>query len=304
MSAIRGKNTGLELALRKALTEKGYRYRLYSSKVFGHPDILFPAEKIAVFCDSEFWHGYRFEENVAQLEKLTPFWLTKIRRNIARDKDVNETLKKQGYWVLRFWGQAIQKDLPAIIQEIEDAVAARRKVLDMKAAIKGRTTLAYIESGDSYLFLRRNKKSNDPNEGKCIGVGGHLEGNESPVAAMKREILEETGLSVTSYKYLGILDFLNDLYPPERMYLYKVTGFTGELRECDEGELFWVKKDEMMNLSLWEGDRAFLPLLDADIPTPFKMDLIYEGGELLRVDGPFLEAKKKKTPAKRKRKKR
>ena len=122
MSAIRGKNTGIERRLRKALTERGIRYRLYSSKVMGHPDILLAGLKIAIFCDSEFWHGYRFEENVAQLDRLDSFWLKKIRRNMRRDEEVNATLRRQGYTVLRFWGNRINKDLDGVVREIEETI--------------------------------------------------------------------------------------------------------------------------------------------------------------------------------------
>ena len=300
MSAIRGKNTGIERKLRKALTDKGIRYRLYSSRVEGHPDILLPSLKIAVFCDSEFWHGYHFEENVAQLERLSAYWLAKIRRNIARDEYVNEQLKKQGYTVLRFWGSQIEKDLESVVATIEQAIEERKRIEAWRAAIKERTTLVYIEQDDKYLLLHRVKEEGDMNEGKWLGVGGHLEGEESPVAAMKREVFEETGLTVTAYKYYGALDFLNDEYPPERMYLYKVTGFQGEIKECDEGVLAWVKKDEMMDLPMWEGDKAFLPLLDLPLEHPIRMNLIYRGGALDRVEGPFYPEPKKQPKKKRK----
>lgn len=294
MSAIKGKNTGIERKLRKALSEKGVRYRLYSSAVEGHPDLLLSGLKIAIFCDSEFWHGYRFEENVEQLNRLDAYWLKKIRRNIARDKEVNASLISQGYTVLRYWGNQINKDLDSVVADILRHIEERKEIESWRASIKTYTTLAYIEKGDSYLLLHRVKKKRDLNEGKWIGVGGHLEGDESPVAAMKREIKEETGLEVKAYHYLGRLDFLNDAYPAERMYLYKVTSFEGELIDCDEGELAWVKKDEMLSLPMWEGDRAFLPLLEKEEEHPMRMNLIYRGGKLDRVEGPFYSAKKKK----------
>ena len=294
MSAIRGKNTGIERKLRKALTEKGYRYRLYSSRVEGHPDILFPSLKIAIFCDSEFWHGYRFEENEAQLERLDAYWLKKIRRNIARDEYVNETLRREGYTVLRFWGKQIEKSLDEVVLAIEQTVAKRRQIETWRSQIKERTTLVYIERGESYLLLHRVKEKEDMNEGKWLGVGGHLEGTETPAAAMKREVLEETGLTVRKYHYYGALDFLNDQYPPERMYLYKVTEFEGEVKECDEGVLAWIDKKQMMSLPMWEGDKAFLPLLEQEAEGPLRMNLIYHGGKLDAVEGPFFPKKKKK----------
>ncbi len=301
MSSIRGKNTGIEMALRKALTEKGVRYRLYSSKVFGHPDICLPRLKIAIFCDSEFWHGYHFEENESKIKTNRDYWIPKIKANIARDKLVNATLKSEGYTVLRFWGHEIETNLESVVSSILETIQKKEEVLSQKEAIASRTTLCYIERGDEYLFLHRVKKEADVNAGKYIGVGGHIEQGESPVACMKREIAEETGLRVKKYRYLGKIDFLNDLYAPERMYLYKVTAYEGELSPCDEGDLLWVKKNVMMNLNLWEGDRIFLPLLDKENPKPFQLDLHYSGDELVTSVGPYYE-KAKKAAKKKKRK--
>ena len=294
MSAIRGKNTGIERKLRKALTDKGIRYRLYSNKVMGHPDILLPSVKTAIFCDSEFWHGYQFEENVQQLERLNEYWLAKIRRNMARDVEVNNELRREGYTVLRFWGKQIEKDIDAVVDQIISTIDERNRIEQWRGQIKQRTTLAYIEKDGCYLLLHRTKKKKDVNQGKWIGIGGHLEPGESYVAAMKREIYEETGLTVTGYQYYGALDFLNDTAEPERMFLFKVTSFEGEIRECDEGELAWVPKDQMASLPMWEGDLAFLPLLEEEHPSPFRMNLIYHDNELVRVEGPFYAGKKKK----------
>ena len=293
MSAIRGKNTGIEKKLRKALTEKGVRYRLYSSRVFGHPDILIGKLKIAIFCDSEFWHGYHFEENLAANPNLTAFWIEKIRRNIRRDELVNETLKRQGFTVLRYWGKQIEKEIDAIVDEILEVIAKREEIESWRSQIASRTTLAYIEKGDAYLLLHRVKKDHDVNQGKWIGIGGHLEERETPVQAMKREIREETGLTVKGYRYYGYIDFLNDLAAPERMYLYKVTSFEGELIDCDEGELAWIKKEKMTDLPMWEGDKAFLPLLEEDAKTPLRLTLIYHGNKLDHVEGPFYLKKAK-----------
>ena len=301
MSAIRGKNTGIEKILRKALTEKGVRYRLYSSEVFGHPDLCLPRLKIAIFCDSEFWHGYHFEENEAKIKTNRDYWIPKIKANIARDKIVNATLTGEGYTVLRYWGHEIETNLDAVVSSILETIKKKEEVLRQKKAIASRTTLCYIERGDEYLFLHRVKKEKDVNAGKYIGVGGHIEPGESPAACMKREILEETGLRVKKYAYLGKIDFLNDLYPPERMYLYKVTAFEGELSSCDEGDLVWVKKNEMMNLNLWEGDRIFLPFLEKENEKPFQLDLHYSGDDLVTSVGPYFERPRK--PAKKKKRK-
>ena len=302
MSRIRSKNTGIELALRKALTQKGLRYRLYSSKVFGHPDIVFNYEKVAIFCDSEFWHGFNFEENKTKIKSNTSYWIPKIERNIARDKEVNEVLKSQGFTVLRYWGEEIEDELPRVVDEIISTLNKRRAIQSKIDSIKEKTTLGYAEKDGSYLMLYRNKKKSDPNEGKWIGVGGHLEQNESPLKCMKREFKEETGLDIVKSKYLGIIYFLNDSYPPELMYLYKITDFNGEMTVCNEGELKFVPKDKILSLPLWEGDKAFLPLLDVDVPKPFKMELIYEGGTLKEINGPYFakETKKKKRKPKNK----
>lgn len=291
MKRICSRDTGIEMKLRRALKEKGLSYRVCSSLVPGHPDILFPRLRIAIFADSEFWHGYHFDENKSRLTTNPDFWVKKIERNIARDKEVNGLLADQGYLVLRFWGQEIEKDLDRVVQTILIHVEARKRILELKEQIHVYTTLCYIQKGDSYLFLRRNKKPNDVNEGKCIGVGGHLEEGETPAQCLKREILEETGLTVKKYVYVGKIDFLNSACDPERMYLYRVTEVEGELRECDEGELFYCPKGQMMDLPLWEGDKIFLPLLES--PSPFGLDLLYDHDDLIEVRGPYPLSKKK-----------
>lgn len=110
MSRIRGKDTGIEMLLRRELFALGIRYRANSNKVFGHPDVSIRKYKVAVFCDSEFWHGFHFEENAAKIKSNRDYWLPKIKRNIARDKEVNERLENEGYSILRFWGKEIEED--------------------------------------------------------------------------------------------------------------------------------------------------------------------------------------------------
>ena len=141
------------------------------------------------------------------------------------------------------------------------------------------TTLCYLECGDAYLMLHRTKKENDENHDKWIGVGGKFEAGESPEDCMRREIFEETGLTVTEYSYRGIVTFVSDLYGTEYMHLFTVTDWEGEARECDEGELAWIKKQELFDLTLWEGDRIFLRLLQEDAPF-FSLKLTYRGDEL------------------------
>ena len=151
------------------------------------------------------------------------------------------------------------------------------------------TTLCYLERGDEYLMLHRTKKKNDENHDKWIGVGGKFEANESPEDCMRREIFEETGLTVTSYRYRGIVTFVSDIYETEYMHLFTVTDWTGEARECDEGELAWIKKQKLFDLTLWQGDRIFLKLLQEDAPF-FSLKLTYRGDELIEavLDGKVL----------------
>lgn len=144
------------------------------------------------------------------------------------------------------------------------------------------TTLGYIETRESYLMLHRVKKEQDVNEGKWIGIGGKFEYGESPEECMIREAKEETGLAVTSMKFRGILTFICDKQDPEYICLYTIDGFSGQLKECDEGELLWVPKDEIFGLNLWEGDRVFFDLLQKDVPF-FSLKLCYEGDQLLEA---------------------
>ena len=123
-----------------------------------------------------------------------------------------------------------------------------------------KTVLAYIRINHQILMLYRNKKENDINKGKWIGIGGHLEKGETKELALMREIKEETGLTVKHYEYRGKLLFVNDDFE-EIMYLYLVESVSGELIDCDEGELQWVDEDKIMKLDMWEGDKKFLPIL-------------------------------------------
>ena len=145
------------------------------------------------------------------------------------------------------------------------------------------TTLCYLERGDEVLLLHRTKKPSDPNEGKWIGVGGKLEAGETPEDCMRREIAEETGLHATEYAYRGVVDFLSDAAPPERMHLFTVTAWEGEQHACDEGVLQWVPKATMETLPMWEGDRVFLRLLRENAPF-FRLRLTYEGETLVSAD--------------------
>ena len=142
------------------------------------------------------------------------------------------------------------------------------------------STLIYIERGDEYLMLHRTKKENDLNRDKWIGVGGKVEANEAPEECMLREAREETGLTLTRWRYRGIVTFVSDRWETEYMHLFTADGFTGTLRVCEEGELAWIKKSELLSLRLWEGDKIFLRLLDSNEPF-FSLKLCYEGETLV-----------------------
>ncbi|WP_291245200.1 8-oxo-dGTP diphosphatase [Fournierella sp.] len=141
------------------------------------------------------------------------------------------------------------------------------------------TTLCYIEQNGCYLMLHRVKKHQDPNAGKWIGVGGKFEENESPDECLVREVKEETGLTLTRWRCRGIVTFVSDEWPTEYMHLFTADGFEGQLADCDEGELAWVKKEDVPALRLWEGDRVFLDLLTKEEPF-FLLKLIYRGEAL------------------------
>ena len=143
------------------------------------------------------------------------------------------------------------------------------------------TSLCYITRGQDVLMLHRVKKQNDINKDKWIGIGGKFEENESPDECLLREVLEETGLTLTDWKCRGIVTFLSDV-GNEYMYLFTADGFTGELKECDEGDLQWVSRDFLYSLPMWEGDKVFLDLLWQDAPF-FLLTLQYEKDRLVRA---------------------
>ena len=126
------------------------------------------------------------------------------------------------------------------------------------------TTLCYLLQGDQVLLLHRVKKENDLNHDKWIGIGGKFEEGESPEECLLREAWEETGLTLTDYRYRGIVTFVSNEWEGEYMHLYTATGWTGALKECNEGVLEWVSQEKMKELPQWEGDKIFLRLLEEE----------------------------------------
>lgn len=144
----------------------------------------------------------------------------------------------------------------------------------------GFSTLCYIEQDGCYLMLHRTVKKNDVNKDKWIGVGGHFETDESPEECLLREVKEETGYTLTSYRFRGLVTFISGNGVTEYMCLFTADRFTGELIVCDEGELVWVKKEEIGSLNIWAGDKIFFRLLEnrADF---FSLKLVYDGSDQL-----------------------
>ena len=143
------------------------------------------------------------------------------------------------------------------------------------------STLCYIEKDGKYLMLHRIKKENDVNRDKWIGIGGKFEDGESPEECMLREAKEETGLDIDRYSFRAIVTFVSDIYETEYMHLFTADGFTGNISDCDEGCLEWIEKEKLYDLTLWEGDRIFLKLIEKpDIPF-FSLRLQYDDNKLI-----------------------
>ena len=141
------------------------------------------------------------------------------------------------------------------------------------------STLCYLQREDQYLMLHRVKKAQDANRDKWIGVGGKFREGESPEDCLLRETWEETGLTLTDYRYRGLVTFVSDRWPTEYMHLFTATGWTGTPHPCDEGELAWIGKRELRALPMWAGDQIFLDLLERDAPF-FSLKLRYRGEAL------------------------
>ena len=144
------------------------------------------------------------------------------------------------------------------------------------------TTLGYIERDGAYLMLHRVKKENDLNHDKWVGIGGKFEDGESPEECMCREALEETGLTLHAPRLRGIVTFVSNEWDNEYMFLYTCTDFSGELIECNEGDLEWVPMERVPDLPIWQGDKLFFQLLNDNAPF-FHLELYYDGDTLTRA---------------------
>ncbi len=138
------------------------------------------------------------------------------------------------------------------------------------------STLVYLIKDDDYLMLLRNKKANDINQNKWIGVGGKKESNESFEECAIRETYEETGLSIQSIEQRGMIDFHYEDKESEKIYVYTTRSFTGVIHECNEGQLSWINKNRVLDLNLWEGDRIFLNYILNDKKDLFYLHLFYD----------------------------
>ena len=152
------------------------------------------------------------------------------------------------------------------------------------------TTLVHLERDGKYLMLHRVKKEHDENHDKWVGIGGKFEPGESPEDCAVREVREETGLTMKSWAYRGIVTFVSDEWGTEYMHLFHSADFEGSVKDCDEGVLEWVDKRALYDLPIWEGDKIFLRLLDED-RLFFSLKLRYRGDRLMEavLDGKSLE---------------
>lgn len=145
------------------------------------------------------------------------------------------------------------------------------------------SSLCYIEKDEKYLMLHRTKKNNDINENKWIGIGGKFEVGESPEECIIREVKEETGFTLNSYKFRGIITYISKTWETEYVCLFTSDNFSGKLIECNEGDLKWIDKKEVLNLKTWEGDKIFINKIQKDDKF-FTIKFEYDGDTLLKYD--------------------
>ena len=144
------------------------------------------------------------------------------------------------------------------------------------------TTLCYIEHNGKVLMLYRNKKKDDENKGKWIGIGGKFKENESPEECMLREVYEETGIKLKEWKYRAVITFVSDCFEGEYMHLFTAKADSFDFTDCKEGELKWIDKADLLSLNMWEGDRIFLELMSKNEDF-FSLKLCYEGDKLKKA---------------------
>ncbi len=145
------------------------------------------------------------------------------------------------------------------------------------------SSLCYIEKDEKYLMLHRTKKKNDINENKWIGIGGKFEADESPEECIVREVKEETGLTLNSYKLRGIITYISKTWETEYVCLFTSNDFSGKLIECDEGDLKWINKKDVLNLKTWEGDKIFIDKIQKDDKF-FTIKFEYDEDKLVKYD--------------------
>ena len=247
---------------KRKLAEKGvplgnHRARLFTRRDYEDFDIILAMD----------------EENLIHLErKLGGDPQRKIR--LLSDYCRGEN---KGKYIADPW---YTRDFETAYNDIDEAVSGLFARLH-----RSQTVMCYIGDGENWLMLHRTKKKDDPNEGKWIGVGGHMEAGETPEDSIRREVMEETGLTLDSLEYRGVIDFyMGDHY--ERMYVFLSKEYSGSLIECDEGDLAWIRKEDFDSIPMWEGDRKFIPTVMGE-GGKFRMKLFYrEDGELEDVLGP------------------
>ena len=145
------------------------------------------------------------------------------------------------------------------------------------------STLCYIEKDDKYLMLHRTKKKNDINKDKWLGIGGKFEEGESPEECIVREVMEETGLKLNSYQLRTIVTYVSTNWETEYMYVFTSNDFTGDLIECNEGDLQWIDKKEVTKLNTWEGDKILVEKLQND-SSFFTVKFEYDGDKLVKYN--------------------